>query len=43
MLADVCCRQKQMLHPDVSADRLAFLSCHHEDHVTWQPEAASAV
>lgn len=32
-----------MLDCDISADCLAFTSFHHEDHVTWQPEAASAV
>lgn len=43
MLADACWRQNQMLACDVSAGRLAFMSFHREDHVTWQPEAASAI
>lgn len=43
MLADVCRRQKQMLDRDISADCLAFTSFRPEDHVTWQPEAASAL
>lgn len=42
MLANVCERQNQMLGCEISADGSAFMSFHHEDHVTRQPEAASA-
>lgn len=42
MLANVCERQNQMLGCEISADGSAFMSFHHEDHVTRQPEASAA-
>lgn len=42
MLVNVCRRENQMLDCEISAVGLAFMSFHHEDHVTLQPEAASA-